>query len=671
VALTNGGWLRATAISAVPAGARCPWHIGVLVVARAEEYQLDISPCCLGYWRRSPPEVGEEVLKRGKNHSRPPNPLDRQCLPVWENVRAAAESVTGGGMSSEQQGVENLSYAQGASTARLSGLTMGELLDRTAARYPDNPALIVRHQHKRYSYCEFLREVERAARGLLRLGIQKGERVGIWSTNYAEWVITQFAVAKVGAILVNLNPAYGTVEFERALQQSGCSTLFLTRGFRGRDYPAILFEICPEAALSAPGTLQSAKLPELRNLIFIGDSPVPPSMMSWNELLEMGENVPADALQARAATLEFDEPINIQYTSGTTGTPKGALLSHHNIVNNGLLIGQGMRFTSQDKLCIPVPFFHCFGMVLSIMVCVAHGAAMVIATEYFDALATLQAIAEERCTAVHGVPTMFIAELEHPRFSEFDLTSLRTGIMAGSPCPIDVMRRVVREMHCSELTIVYGLTETSPGITQTTPDDPLELRVTTVGKPMAHTEIKIIDPRTGRVVPRGTPGELCARGYAVMKGYYQNPEATCQTIDANGWLHSGDLATMNENDYCKITGRSKDLIIRGGENIYPRDIEEFLYTHPAISEVQVIGIPDRKYGEQVMAWVKLRPGATSSTEAIREFCKGRIAHFKIPRYVKFVEAFPTTINGKTQQYKMREISIKEMNLEEVSQIATA
>ncbi len=573
-------------------------------------------------------------------------------------------------MSIEQHEVGNLSYSQGVGTSPLSGLTVGELLDCTARRYAERPALIVRHQNKRYTYHEFRREVERAARGLLRLGIQKGERVGIWSTNYAEWVITQFAVAKIGAILVNLNPAYGTVEFERALQQSGCSTLFLTQGFRKSDYPSILFEICPEAAHSVPGALQSSKLPNLRNLIFIGDA-TPPSMMPWDDLLEMGESVPEDALRARAATLEFDDPINIQYTSGTTGSPKGALLSHHNIVNNGLLIGQGMRFTCQDKLCIPVPFYHCFGMVLGNMVCVAHGAAMVIPAAYFDALATLQAIAEERCTAVHGVPTMFIAELEHERFREFDLTSLRTGIMAGSPCPIDVMRRVVREMHCSELTIVYGLTETSPGITQTTPDDPLELRVTTVGKPMAHTEIKIVDTRTGRIVPRGTPGELCARGYAVMKGYYENPEATRQTLDANGWLHSGDLATMNDNDYCKITGRSKDLIIRGGENIYPRDIEEFLYTHPAISEVQVIGIPDRKYGEQVMAWIKLRPGATSSTEAIREFCKGRIAHFKIPRYVKFVDSFPTTINGKTQKYKMREISIREMGLEAAALIATA
>jgi fatty-acyl-CoA synthase len=574
-------------------------------------------------------------------------------------------------MNPAQHAAGSLSYSQGVGASPLSGLTIGELLDRTAARYPQNPALIVRHQNKRYTYHQFLREGERAARGLLRLGIQKGERVGIWATNYAEWVIAQFAVAKIGAILANLNPAYGTVEIEHALQQSECSTLMLSRGFRKSDYPSILFEICPEAANSVPGALESAKLPHLRNLIFIGDSPAPPSMTPWNDLLQMGEGVPADALPARAATLEFDDPINIQYTSGTTGTPKGALLSHHNIVNNGLLIGQGMRFTSQDKLCIPVPFFHCFGMVLGIMVCVAHGAAMVVPSEYFDALATLQAIADERCTAVHGVPTMFIAELEHARFPEFDLTSLRTGIMAGSPCPINVMRRVVQEMHCSELTIVYGLTETSPGITQTTPDDPLELRVTTVGKPMAHTEIKIIDTRTGRIVPRGTPGELCARGYAVMKGYYQNPEATRQTLDADGWLHSGDLATMNENDYCKITGRSKDLIIRGGENIYPRDIEEFLYTHPGISEVQVIGIPDRKYGEQVMAWIKLRPGATSSTEAIREFCKGRIAHFKIPRYVKFVDSFPITVNGKTQKYKMREISIKEMKLEEAAQIATA
>ena len=574
-------------------------------------------------------------------------------------------------MGDGQHEMVNLSYGQGLGTSPLSGLTVGQLLDRTAARFPQNPALIVRHQNKRYTYDEFLREVERAARGLLRLGIQKGDRVGIWSTNCSEWVITQFAVAKIGAILVNLNPAYGTVEIEHALQQSGCSTLLLTQGFRKSDYPSILFEICPEAVHSVPGDLQSARLPHLRNLIFIGDLPAPSCMMPWADLLHLSDSLPAEALAARAATLEFDEPVNIQYTSGTTGAPRGALLSHHNIVNNGVLIGQGMRFSSRDKLCIPVPFYHCFGMILGNMVCVAHGAAMVIPAHYFDALATLDAISEERCTAVHGVPTMFIAELEHPRFREFDLSSLRTGIMAGSPCPINIMRRVVDEMHCSELTIVYGLTETSPGITQTTPDDPLELRVTTAGKPMAHTEIKIVDPRTGRIVPRGTPGELCARGYAVMKGYYQNPEATRQTLDADGWLHSGDLGTMNENDYFKITGRSKDLIIRGGENIYPRDIEEFLYTHPAISEVQVIGIPDRKYGEQVMAWVKLKPGATSSTEAIREFCKGRIAHFKIPRYVKFVDAFPTTINGKTQKYKMREISIKEMGLEEAAQIATA
>jgi len=573
-------------------------------------------------------------------------------------------------MSIEQQAVRP-SYSHGIGSSPLVGLTVGQLLDRTATRFPERPALIVRHQNQRYTYYEFRNEVERAAKGLLALGIEKGERVGIWSTNHAEWVITQFAAAKIGAILVNLNPAYGTVEFEHALQHSGCSTLLLTKGFRGRDYPAVLFEVCPEAAHSVPGGLRSSKFPNLRHLIFIGDSPAPPSMMPWKDLLQMGDGVPAEALTDRAATLEFDDPANIQYTSGTTGSPKGVLLSHHNIANNGVLIGQGMRFTCHDKLCIPVPFYHCFGMILGNMVCVAHGAAMVIPAEYFDPLATLEAIAEERCTAVHGVPTMFIAELEHERFREFDLTSLRTGIMAGSPCPIDIMRRVVSEMHCSELTIVYGLTETSPGVTQTTPDDPLELRVTTVGKPMAHTEIKIINTLTGRIVPRGSQGELCARGYAVMKGYYQNPEATHLAIDADGWLHSGDLATMNEEDYCKITGRSKDVIIRGGQNIYPRDIEEFLYTHPAISEVQVIGIPDRKYGEQVMAWVKLKPGATSSAEAIREFCQGRIAHFEVPRYVKFVDSFPTTINGKTQKYRMREISIQEMGLDAAALIATA
>lgn len=575
-------------------------------------------------------------------------------------------------MGDEQQSGARLSYHHGTGSMPLVGWCVGETLDRTAALYPDRPALIARHQHQSYTYREFRAEVERAARGLLRLGIQKGDRVGLWSTNYAEWVITQFAVAKIGALLVNLNPAYGSVEFEHALQQCACSTLLMTRGFRQRDYPATLFEICPEAAGSAPRALESGRFPHLRNLIFMGEkSQAPASMLAWDDLLEMGDGLPIETLRAREAVLDVDDPINIQYTSGTTGSPKGAVLSHHNIVNNGMLIGHGMRFTCQDKLCIPVPFYHCFGMVLANMVCVAHGAAMVLPADSFDALATLEAISEERCTAVHGVPTMFIAELEHPRFAEFDLSSLRTGIMAGSPCPIDIMRRVVRQMHCSELTIVYGLTETSPGVTQTTPDDPLELRVSTVGKPMPHTEIKIIDARTGRTVPRGVQGELCARGYVVMKGYYQNPEATHATLDSNGWLHSGDLATMDENDYCKITGRSKDLIIRGGENIYPRDIEEFLYTCPVISEVQVIGVPDRKYGEQVMAWVKLKPGTTSTPEEIREFCKGRIAHFKIPRYIKFVDAFPSTINGKMQKFKMREISIRELGLEETAQIATA
>jgi fatty-acyl-CoA synthase len=547
---------------------------------------------------------------------------------------------------------------------------VGAMLDRIAGLYPDQPALISRHQNLRYTYREFLSEVERAARGLLHLGLQRGDRVGIWTTNYAEWIITMFAVTKIGAILVNLNPAYGTVEFEHAIQQSGCSTLVMMRGFRKSDYFSILYSICPEAEHSAPGAIESAKLPLLKNLILIGQD-APANMFAWNDLLRMGDAVPEAALREREVTLEFDDPINIQHTSGTTGTPKGALLSHHNIVNNGFFIGEGLRFTCQDKLCIPVPFYHCFGMILSIMVCVTHGAAMVVPSEYFDALATLQAISEERCTAVNGVPTMFITEMEHPRFHEFDMSSMRTGIMAGSPCPIETMRRVVREMHCPELGTVYGLTEASPGLTQTAPNDPLELRVTTVGQPMAHTEIKIVDPRTGRVVPRGVQGELWARGYSVMKGYYKNPAATRQVLNADRWLNTGDLATLNENGYFKITGRSKDMIIRGGENIYPRDVEEFLYTHPAISEVQVIGVPDRKFGEQVMAWVKLKPGSTGTAEGVREFCKGRIAHFKIPRYVKFVDSFPATLNGKTQKYKMREIAIQEMGLEDAAQIATA
>jgi fatty-acyl-CoA synthase len=469
---------------------------------------------------------------------------------------------------------------------------------------------------------------------------------------------------------VNINPAYRAYELEYVLRQSECQTLLLIQGFRDCDYVSTLAGICPELECSQPGSLSSEKLPYLRNLIFIGDGGFR-GTFRWSDLAEMGERVSEQELRAREATLDFDDPVNIQYTSGTTGFPKGALLSHHNIVNNGLLIGGAMKVTAHDKICIPVPFYHCFGMVLGNMTAVVAGAAMVIPARHFDPLATLEAVEQERCTAVYGVPTMFIAELDHPEFSRFDLRSLRTGIMAGSPCPIEVMKRVVERMHCREITIAYGLTETSPVVTQTTTEDPIELRVTTVGRPLPHTEIKIADIETGHPVPVGATGELWARGYMVMKGYYKDPDATRRVLDSDGWLHSGDLAIMDENGYCRITGRVKDMIIRGGENIYPREIEEFLYTCPGISDVQVIGVPDRKYGEEVVAWVKLKEGAQLSEDEIKDFCRGRISKFKIPRYIRFVDSFPMTVTGKIQKFKMREVSTHELGLENAAKIETA
>src|SRR6266571_866698 len=568
-----------------------------------------------------------------------------------------------------------LSYGHGAGGPPLLGCTIGEALDRTASAHADRLALIARHQQLRYTYREFLAQVELAARGFLRLGTQKGDRVGVWATNYAEWVITQFATAKIGAILVTINPAYRAAELEYALAQSECSTLVLIQGFRDCDYVETLASICPGGGTSRPGDPNSQKLSHLKNLILIG-GPAPRGLFGltsfgWTDLMEMGRSVPPEALPKREAALDFDDPINIQYTSGTTGFPKGAMLSHHNIVNNALLVGASMKFTHTDRLSIPVPFYHCFGMVLGNMVCVVAGAAMVLPAPYFNPLATLEAVEAERCTALHGVPTMFIAELDHAEFKRFDLSTLRTGIMAGSPCPIEVMKRVVSEMHCRELTIAYGLTETSPVVSQTTTNDPIELRVATVGKPLPHTEIKIIAPATGRIVPRGQPGELCARGYMVMKGYYRDPEATRRAIDESAWLHSGDIATMDENSYCRITGRVKDMICRGGENIYPREIEEFLYTHPGVADVQVIGVPDCKYAEQVAAWIKLKEGIVCSEDDIRYFCKGRIADFKIPRYIKFVDSFPMTVTGKIQKFKMRETSIREWGLDLAAEIETA
>ena len=574
-----------------------------------------------------------------------------------------------------------LSYSCGTAAVPLLGKCVGEVLDDAAAAHPDNDALVVRHQQKRYTYAQFRDEVDRLARSLIALDIEKGDRIGIWATNCAEWVLTQFATAKIGAIMVNINPANRAFELEYALRQSECQTLMLIQGFRDVDYPQVVRELCPELQNSRFGELQAEKLPELRRLIFMGANPATPSdghratvpsgMLGWNELMELADQVTAEELKRRERSLSFDEAINIQYTSGTTGLPKGACLSHHNIVNNGMLIAQSMRLTERDRLCIPVPFYHCFGMVLGNMACVVSGATMVIPAAYFDAEATLRAVTEERCTGIHGVPTMFIAELEHPIFSQCDLSTLRTGIMAGSPCPIEIMKRVVNQMHCRELTIAYGLTEASPVITQTTPDDPIELRVSTVGKVLPHTEVKIVDPQTGEIVAVGQQGELCTRGYHVMKGYYNNPEATRGVIDGNGWLRTGDLSVMDDAGYFKITGRAKDVIIRGGENISPREIEEFLYTCPGISDVQVIGVPDAKYGEQVAAWIKLENGSKLTAEQVRQYCEGKIARFKIPRYIKFVDAFPTTISGKIQKFRMREAATAELGLTAEAEIETA
>ena len=562
------------------------------------------------------------------------------------------------------------SYAFVGSEKPLIGKTIGDMFDEIAETYPDNDAVVSVQQGLRYTYRELQQEVNRAAKGFIGLGLKKGDRLAIWATNIAEWVITQFATAKAGIVLVNINPAYRTHELEYALRQSETQALLLMDRFKSSDYVKMFFEVCPEAKSSEPGQIHSEKLPFLRTAVLLrGDKQ--PSMWTWDEVLRMGEDLPDEVLQERQASLDFDDPINIQYTSGTTGFPKGVVLTHHNLVNNGFFIGECMKFTDKDRLCIPVPFYHCFGMVLSNMACMTHGATMVLPAEYFDPVSTMAAIEKERCTAVHGVPTMFIAELEHPDFHKYDFSSLRTGIMAGSPCPIEFMKKAANLMNMKEVVITYGQTEASPGITNSSTDDSLELRVSTIGRPLPHTEVKIVDPKTGKMVRRGETGEICARGYMIMRCYYNNPVATDQVVDKEGWLHTGDLGTLDEDGYCKITGRLKDMVIRGGENIYPREIEEFLYTHQAISDVQVIGVPDKKYGEELMAWIKLKKDATASPEEIKAFCKGRIAHFKVPRYIKFVDEFPMTVSGKIQKYKMRDESIKELGLEEAARMKTA
>ncbi len=549
------------------------------------------------------------------------------------------------------------SYLHGASQVPLLGETIGRNLDRTVAAFGDRDALISVHQGVRQTYAEFYAAVSEIARGLLALDIEPGDRVGIWSPNNAEWATLQYATAKVGAILVNVNPAYRTSELAYALRQSGVSTLVLAPSFRQADYLAMLDEVAGE-------------LPALRRRIVLGHE-APSGAMSWDDLRSSAQRSSDEALRAREELLQFDDPINIQYTSGTTGFPKGATLSHHNILNNGFFIGGGCRYTEADRVCIPVPLYHCFGMVLGNLACTTHGAAIVYPSESFDPVATLAAVEQERCTSLYGVPTMFIAELEHPRFHEFDLSSLRTGIMAGSPCPVEVMKKVQSDMHMAEVTICYGMTETSPVSFQTAPDDPVDKRVSTVGRIHPHVEAKVIDPDSGRILRRGGPGELCTRGYLVMLGYWENDEATAEAIDRAGWMHTGDLATIDADGYANIVGRIKDMVIRGGENVYPREVEEFLYGHPAVSDVQVIGVPDPRYGEELCAWVRVKEGQSVTGEQLRDWCRGRIATFKIPRYWRFVDAFPMTVTGKVQKFRMRETSIAELDLERASRIDTA
>jgi fatty-acyl-CoA synthase len=545
-----------------------------------------------------------------------------------------------------------LSYSSGVSSIPLLGETIGSSLRRTAARYPDSEALVDAPTGQRWTYAEFDADTDVLASGLIAAGLAAGDRVGIWAPNCAEWVLLQYASAKAGIILVNINPAYRSHELAFVLRQSGVRTLVSAESFKTSDYRAMVEEVSPD-------------LPSLEKVVYLGSQ-------EWDALFETGRaEGAAGRLTEREAALSFDDPINIQYTSGTTGFPKGATLSHHNILNNGFFIGEGCKYTEADRVCIPVPFYHCFGMVLGNLACTTHGACIVIPAPGFDAAQTLATVQAERCTSLYGVPTMFIAELALPDFADYDLSRLRTGIMAGSPCPVEVMKRVVSEMHMTEVTICYGMTETSPVSTQTTADDDMERRVSTVGRVHPHVEVKIIDPDTGRVLPREAPGELCTRGYSVMLGYWDEPEKTAEAIDAARWMHTGDLGVIDEDGYLNIVGRIKDMVIRGGENVYPREVEEFLYTHPAIEDVQVVGVPDARYGEELCAWVKLRPGGELTQDEVRQYCQGKIAHFKIPRYVRFTDEFPMTVTGKVQKFKMRETSIAEFGLSAASQTETA
>jgi fatty-acyl-CoA synthase len=529
--------------------------------------------------------------------------------------------------------------------------TIGANLARTVAAHGDREALVARHQGIRWTYAEFAERVERLARGLLAVGLETGDRAGLWSPNYAEWTLLQYATAEIGVVLVNINPAYRLHELAFVLEQSGCRMLFAAPSFKSSDYVDMVEQVAPDC-------------PALERTFFFWED-------DWDELVAGAGAVSAGALDVVRARLAPDDAINIQYTSGTTGFPKGATLSHRNILNNGYFTARRQGFTAEDRLCVPVPLYHCFGMVMGDVGCTTHGATIVFPSDAFDPLHVLQTVEAERCTALYGVPTMFIAELAHPDFDQFDLSSLRTGVMAGSPCPVEVMKACVDRMHMTEVTICYGMTETSPVSTQTLPDDSLHHRTSTVGRAHPHVEIRVADPETGGTLPRGAAGEFCTRGYSVMNGYWNDAERTAESIDADGWMHTGDLAVMADDGYVNIVGRIKDMIIRGGENVYPREVEEFLYTHPDIEDVQVVGVPDERYGEELMAWVKVRAGTTVDVDAVREFCRGQIAHYKIPRYVKVVDEFPMTVTGKVQKYKMRDAAVEELGLADVARTSMA
>jgi fatty-acyl-CoA synthase len=544
-----------------------------------------------------------------------------------------------------------LSHAVGSDTTALIETTISANLAATIAAHPDREALVVRHQGVRWTYRELGERVDELARALLARGFTSGDRIGIWAPNCAEWVVVQFATARIGVILVNINPAYRTHEVGYALQQSGCRGLISAPTFKTSDYVAMVNEVWPD-------------LPGLEQVVFLGTD-------DWTELLAAASSVPPGRHDEIESTLSATDPINIQYTSGTTGYPKGATLSHRNILNNAFFVGEGCRYTPDDRVCVPVPFYHCFGMVMGVLGCTTHGSTIVVPAEAFDPEATLAAVSEERCTSLYGVPTMFIASLASPTVDSLDVGALRTGIMAGSPCPVEVMKQCIDRLNMHEVTICYGMTETSPVSTQTATDDPIDKRVGTVGRVHPHVEIRIVDPGTGETVERGVAGEFCTRGYSVMIGYWNDPERTAEAIDAEGWMHTGDLAVMDDEGYVNIVGRIKDMIIRGGENVYPREIEEFLYGHPRIRDVQVVGVPDERYGEEIMAWVQTEDGADLTVEDVREFCQGRIAHYKIPRYVAVTSEFPMTVTGKIQKFRLRDDAVERFGLQKAAGIETA